>query len=413
MSWADRLLPASLGGASFLAQSSRVLVGRRAKSIELPMREEPEHEDMGRRARRYRLTAVIIGEDYDRARQALVDVLEAPGPHLFSHPWWEERLVIVEDAGEFEESNDRGGMVSVSLVLTEAGGPTRITATIVPEAVMSAAIEVAGDAAVADFEKSFAVGLADSFGAAQAALGEVSDKLDSVNNKVAAALGIADGVVAALDEMKAQATTLLGAPAALGATLRDLLAAASDLLGLTDGVDEAYPGQAAKIATDTALAAAAELGALDVTAEPPFPGGPLHPQTKAATRAIGKAVRTLSLIGVANVFRTLPLESSSAASEVLATLGGLTQQLLADDATSDDLAAALTDLRAALQQHLDAVTGDLPTVTTYTPDASVPALLLAWQLHGDPTRDLELVARNGVLDPNFVPGGQPLEVLGA
>ena len=377
------------------------------------MREEPEYEDMGRRARRYTMTAVILGEDYDRARQALVEVLEAEGPHLFSHPWWEERLVIVEDAGEFEESNDRGGICKVNLTLTEAGGPTRITATVVPEAIMSAAIEAAGDAAVADFEKNFAVGLADSFGAAQAALGTVSDKIDSVNNKIAAALGIADGVVAALDELKDQATTLLGAPGALGATLRDLLAAATNLLGLTSGVGEQYPGQATKIAGDTALAAALELGAIDVTAQPPFPGGPLHPQTKAATRAIGKAVRTMSLIGVANVFRTLPLESTSATNKVLTTLGGLTQRLLADDATSDALAAALTDLRAAMQQHLDVVAGNLPSITTYTPAASVPALLLAWQLHGDPTRDLEIVARNDVLDPNFVPGGEPLEILGA
>lgn len=377
------------------------------------MREEPEYEDMGRRARRYTMTAVILGEDYDRARQALVEVLEAEGPHLFSHPWWEERLVIVEDAGEFEESNDRGGICKVNLTLTEAGGPTRITATVVPEAIMSAAIEAAGDAAVADFEKNFAVGLADSFGAAQVALGTASDKIDSVNNKIAAALGIADGVVAALDELKDQATTLLGAPGALGATLRDLLAAATNLLGLTSGVGEQYPGQATKIAGDTALAAALELGAIDVTAQPPFPGGPLHPQTKAATRAIGKAVRTMSLIGVANVFRTLPLESTSAATKVLTTLGGLTQRLLADDATSDALAAALTDLRAAMQQHLDVVAGNLPSITTYTPTASVPALLLAWQLHGDPTRDLEIVARNDVLDPNFVPGGEPLEILGA
>jgi prophage DNA circulation protein len=53
------------------------------------------------------------------------------------------------------------------------------------------------------------------------------------------------------------------------------------------------------------------------------------------------------------------------------------------------------------------------TATRATGTATTPALLIAWQVHGDPTRDLELVARNEILDPNFAPGGEPLEVLSA
>lgn len=413
MSWEDRLLPASLGAASFLALSCRVSVGRRVQVIELPNRDQPEHEDMGRKARRYSVTAVILGDDYDRARQTLVEVLETAGPHKFVHPWWGESRVVVEGVGDFEESSEKGGMVSVSLSLSEAGEQTKITATIVPTAVMASAIDAAATAAAADFEDAYDVGVADSFAAASAAVGEVNDQIDAVNNKIAAALGIADGVVAAMDEYKEQAADFIDTPADLFGALANLLSAVTGLLGLTDGIEEEYPGQASKIATDTALEAADALGAVDVTSQPPWPGGPIHPATESSTRAIGKAVRTLSLIGVANLFRTLPLESGTSATEVLGTLGDLTQQLLDDPTTSDALTAALTDLRAATQQHLGALVGTLPTTTTYTPPGTVPALLLAWQLTGDPTSDLELVARNTVLDPNFVPGGQPLEILNA
>lgn len=413
MSWEDRLLPASLGGVAFLALSCRVALGRRAQAIELPNRDTPEHEDLGRRARRYSVTAVILGADYDRERQALADVLERPGPHKFVHPWWGESQVILEAPADFEESTEKGGMVSVSLTLAEAGGPTKLTATIVPSAVMAASIAAAGDAVLADFEAEYEVGAGDSFAAAVAALGEVTDQIDAVNNKIAAALGIADGVVAAMDELKEQAADLLGSPGDLVATLQGLLDQVTGLLGLTDGIVEEYPGQASKIATDTALEAATALGSIDVEAQPPYPGGPIHPATRASTRALGKAVRALSLIGVANQFRTLPLETGGAAVEALGVLGGLTEQLLADTTTSDDLTAALTDLRAATQQHLGVLAGALPPTTTYTPPGTAPALLLAWQLHGDPTRDLEIVARNGVLDPNFVPGGAPLEILNA
>jgi prophage DNA circulation protein len=413
MSWADRLLPASLGGVQFLAQDSTVKVGRRVSVIELPNKDLPEHEDMGRIPRRYTLTAVILGDDYDRDRQALVDVLETAGPHIFVHPWWGESEVVLEAPAEFKETVRECRMCSVTLTLAEGGGPTKVTAMIVPAAVMTEAIEAAGDAALADFEEGFVVGLADSYAEAQAALSSVNDQIDKVNNKIAAALGIADGVVAQMDEIKEQTMSLIGSPGLLAAALQGLLSSVCDLLGLTDGVEEEYPGQAAKIATDAALEAATTLGAVDVEAQPPYPGGPIHPDTTSSTKAVGKAVRTLSLIGVAGVFRTLPLESAGAAAVVLKTLGGLTESLLGDATTSDDLTAALTDLRAALQQHLDAQVGQLPALVTYTPNGSVPALLLAWQLHGDPTRDLEIVARNLVLDPNFVPGGEPLEILGA
>jgi prophage DNA circulation protein len=278
---------------------------------------------------------------------------------------------------------------------------------------MTAAIVAAGDAALADFDAEYSVGLGDSFAAAAAAVAAVNDQLDAVNNTIAAALGVSDGAVAALDELKEQATTLIATPTALGATLNTLLSAVTSLLGLTEGITAEYPGQANKIASDTALATAQQLGALDVTAQPPYPGGPLHAATKASTAAITKLVRASSLIGVTNIFRALPLESAGAAAQVLDTLGALTEQLLADPTTSDALTAALTDLRAALQHHLGVVAGTLPTTTTYTPASSTPALLLAWQLHGDPTRDLEICARNGVLDPNFVLGGRPLEILGA
>lgn len=413
MSWADRLLPASLGGAAFLALSCSVSVGRRVTSIDLPMRDDPEHEDMGRRARVYSVTAVIVGDDYDRDRQALVDVLEKPGPHVFSHPYWGEFPVIVTDPGQFEESSDKARGVSVSLTLTEAGKGSQLTATISPTAVIASAIAAAEVAAAADFVAEFATGLGDSFSQAQAAIGEVSDKVDSVNNKIAAALGIADGVLAAMDELKDQAAQFVNAPALLAGALQGLLSQVAGLLGLTEGVEEEYPGQAAKVATDAALATATELGAVDVTAQPPYPGGPVHPQTLRATRAIGKAVRTMSLVAVSGVFRTLPLESTVAASQVLGTLSKLTDQLLDDPQTSDALAAALADLRAAMQQQLDTTTGDLPSTITYTPAGAMPALLIAWLVYGDPTRDLELVARNEVLDPNFVPGGEDLELLDA
>ena len=46
-----------------------------------------------------------------------------------------------------------------------------------------------------------------------------------------------------------------------------------------------------------------------------------------------------------------------------------------------------------------------------TPEATQPALVLAYGLYEDAGREAEIVTRNKVRHPGFVPGGQALEVL--
>jgi len=63
-------------------------------------------------------------------------------------------------------------------------------------------------------------------------------------------------------------------------------------------------------------------------------------------------------------------------------------------------------------QDVTARGGSLAHLYAYTPAQTEPALVIAQRLYGDPTRAGEIVARNAVIHPLFVPGGQALEVLG-
>lgn len=53
----------------------------------------------------------------------------------------------------------------------------------------------------------------------------------------------------------------------------------------------------------------------------------------------------------------------------------------------------------------------LPRVGSYTPPETSPAIAIAWRLYGDVDREAEIIARNRVRNPNFIPGGRALEVL--
>jgi prophage DNA circulation protein len=79
----------------------------------------------------------------------------------------------------------------------------------------------------------------------------------------------------------------------------------------------------------------------------------------------------------------------------------------------DDSYAAMVDLRAALVTDLTTRASSLPQLLDYTPNVTVPSLLVAQRLYGDATRADEIVLRNDVARPGFLPGGQALEVLNA
>ena len=62
-------------------------------------------------------------------------------------------------------------------------------------------------------------------------------------------------------------------------------------------------------------------------------------------------------------------------------------------------------------QDVDTRAARLPSRATWTVPATMPAILIAQRLYGSPDRAPELVARNNIRNPTFVPAGLELEVL--
>ena len=72
---------------------------------------------------------------------------------------------------------------------------------------------------------------------------------------------------------------------------------------------------------------------------------------------------------------------------------------------------ALGALRLAMVQDVTARGGSMARLFLYRPKAVEPALVLAYRIYGDAGRDAEIVTRNRVARPGFVPAGAPLELL--
>jgi prophage DNA circulation protein len=81
------------------------------------------------------------------------------------------------------------------------------------------------------------------------------------------------------------------------------------------------------------------------------------------------------------------------------------------ETAGDDVYQVLTDLRAALVRAVPGDESNLPRLLSFTPPTSAPSLVIVHRLYGNVDKDLDLVARNHLRHPGFVPGGRALEVL--
>ena len=67
-------------------------------------------------------------------------------------------------------------------------------------------------------------------------------------------------------------------------------------------------------------------------------------------------------------------------------------------------------MRAGVNRYVLAESATASRLTTYTPGTTLPAVVLAYDLYEDASRSDELVRRNGLSHPGFVPP-EPLKVL--
>jgi prophage DNA circulation protein len=124
-------------------------------------------------------------------------------------------------------------------------------------------------------------------------------------------------------------------------------------------------------------------------------------------------VRGLALAQIALAVADLDLHSKQDALRQRDETGELFEQeaLAAGDTGKDEIYQALEETRVALAQDINRRAVDLPNLTTIRTSDSVPVLAFAYNLYEDAARDQEIIDRNRVRNPVFLPGGAEIEVL--
>lgn len=395
MSWRDELRPASFRGVNFHVSATESEIGRRTQLNEFPQRDLPSTADLGRRARCYRIDAFVLGSDVFQRRDALIAALEAPGPAPLIHPFWGDLYVVVAGPIRISESFAEGGYARFSLDFVEAGEQTMPARQIDSGAVVAASAD-AVDSAVAD-----------EFGSSWSVAGWPEHVAAAAHAAAASAIAAIDSARRAIIPDLTAAAELLSSSAGVSNSLADLIRSpvqfAADLQGLYESFSRL--GRNPREALDA-------LRKLFGTTSTPVSSSqvvtPARTQVAANGLALGTLTRCAAICGAARQSIDVTYTSYD---DAIAVRDELVAAINAEIAVAADaLYPSLVTLRTSIIRALAERGANLARITRVSLPETTPALVAAYRLYGDSTQADDLIARNAVRHPGFVPGGVPLEI---
>jgi prophage DNA circulation protein len=385
----------SFRGVSFVTQDHEQSGGRRLVQHEFPQSNDPVLENLGRRAKSYMLELYVRGADHIAQADRLGEALDADGVGTLIHPWLGSMQVAASDYTR-RDSVSEGGLTRFSVTFMESGLPAvPAPASDTPSIAQDTAAAQSG-AAPAAFAGGFSVAGVTGF---------VEDAAEQLVQGAALVAqvqaGLSGGAGGALRAFQA-AFDRLGVPG----IVRDAIGLGQSVTGLVQVLGALGGG----VAT---LEPLADWGS---DLDPVVGSTPARAQQRANQAAI---VQLVNIAASAELVRTISTMRFSSYEDAVAIRDRTAARLDAlasrqADAGDDIGGAGYDALRRAMVRDVTARGGSLARLQRHVPALTEPALVTAHRLYGPiaiETRAGDIVARNRIVHPGFVPGGRALAVL--
>jgi hypothetical protein len=389
--------PASYKGVPFGVIDAQDARGRNTVTHEFPLRDKVFLEDMGRAKRTIQLTAFVIGPGFAAKRDALIAVLEEPGPGTLVHPWLGTFQVSLSAPATVTHNASEVGYVAFQLQFTE-DSVAEAPAPGLDWPFLSSGYRLGAEAEACRgldssfiltpiFEDSLAEGLAWAEG-----LGPAMGKIYGQGERFGAMPDHVTGFIARIKKVGGLSSLVKGFWPARDYQSLGGARARLDATGLLER-------------------------ALSITTEP-IPGGLGTVRRQLAVNRLATLNFDREMSGLSGLGATAyAMPESSSDAERLRDLCTRAVDHLLNYATSDEYFRVIRKLHVSSQRALSDAAGRAPTVVVRETQKVGPALALAWsQVLVDTEKGTlesvyaDMVKRNGVTNPGFVPAGQ-LEVL--
>jgi prophage DNA circulation protein len=400
MSWKEKLLPASWRNVPFGVDTSDLSGGRRTSDHSFPERDGGYTEDHGRDRREFSLQGYVLGPDYMTGRDALIDACELGGSGVLVHPYYGKITAKVTNYRVHEESASGGIAIFTLTFKREEFNSQPIAATNTSKTVTTAA-------------NSSLVSSRDSFANSFSVTSKPSFILDDAKSKLGAATAAIRSARTSLkksaefakklSDFSADLDTLLSDPAELALRVIDLIG-----YGLVSGDAAELLSTAA--GTITEFRELMKLFAFGENDTQPIGTTPADDDQRTNQNAINGLVQQGAVCLCGHISSKINYSSFD---EALRTLSDVTNSLddICDNLQDDSLYSALRDLKVAIVKDIDSRASNLSRIQAMTLPQATPSVVLAYRLYGSTDMEQDIIDRNGISNPCFVPGGVPLEVL--
>lgn len=425
--WRDRLLPASFRGVPFWVDQAKTPVGQKGQLHEYPQRDQPFFERLGQQAKIHDLTAFLVGADCLEQRDNLLKALEEGSGELV-HPWLGRMQVKVGEC-DMTQTRQDGGLVTFNLKFYP-DQPLQF-----PKPVVSTQeqLQVASSklltSSVGRFDEAMKLvnqarvgldnlrkGITQAYHVIEQQLQPLIETYATVYSLVRAVKEFPHQVSAAvksvLGEVKAEFNGLVG-------EVRGLV---GEVRGLKDFAVQGYHGMLADLSKQVEDAKSLDTSQLTIGKD-----------TAAASQATVNLIQDALLVHIAQLVSVIPAATQAVKLAITPSLAQQAQQPVqrADVPVVDDVLAlrdslneaiwqaalkadsvhyqALNTVRQALVQHLNAVASNGVRLIDLVPKSNLPALVVAYKNFGDATRVGEVVQRNRISHPGFIPPA-PLQI---
>ncbi|QWB05872.1 DNA circularization protein [Pseudomonas syringae] len=464
--WRDSLLPASFRGVGFFIEKAVVPAGRKGQLHEFPQRDEAYFESLGKQSKVHTLTGFIVGPDCFEQRDRLLQALEQEGAGELVHPWLGRVQVQVGECGVTHNLSE-GGLVRLDLKFYPANPLKFPVSTLNTRRQLLGASESLLDSTLRRYRSVMATvdAVRINIQALRSALSGVfatiqrqftpfmtiySDVTALVHSLVNAPLTVSTlftTFFASFDGDSRRARRANGTSSIGGASTGTNAGSGSGSStgggsgsGSASGSNgTAASSAAARSGSNGGVSSVETVDYRSVISEATqqaeaVSGINLVSQssgldTGVTAQAAANLVQDALLVKVAKIVASMPVATTVTPLTVVPSLDQqMTQALqrvdvpVADDVIElrDTLSSAiweaslkadpehylaLNTLRQALIRHLNAVAASGVRLVDMKVSESLPALVLAYRRFGDASRAQEMVQRNRLAHPGFVPPG--------
>lgn len=398
------LRPAKWKSVPFHIDDATGEFGRRNVLHEYPGRNKPYGEDMGRAPRRVSLTAFFLGDEnasaMDRALSLLI-VMEQEGPGELIHPWLGQLPSMqLANPGKVQFPKVDGGRISIQLDLVEAGTNHEPSAEDDPNDQLQSAADAIRKKSKEQLEKSW--------------LDEVLDALDAAAKRVEGACAALEKMMSAADKAEAQLDRAMNAvQRIISAPLKVVSRFEKRVDRITGKVATPFSGVSAwkRLMGMKSLSSTAPSGSRVLGGQPQWKNTAAASNPNEIPPLPTCLAHWLRRELVIRAVETLLDASFASKADIAATQKAMVATLNAELLVAPDaLYAELHDLKVAAIRYLRSRTPHAADLKPLDVHDGAPVLVAAYRKTGSIAAADDLIARNSLRHPGFIPAGK-VEVL--